>query len=153
MGLQGEVLGNEPEGDVKVDLGGGDSAIADGFSASGDDSPPLPADGDLSGDTAALEEGVESGTVQVTGYHDNETTAVAKPGEKRMYARVSQGVLAAEIYLQRDGSIRIVDHISGGEVVLGGGEVTAKADGPSVSLSTHLTPSPFGPLGPPTPGT
>lgn len=147
MGFQGEVLGNEPEGDVKVDLGGGDSAIADGFAPSGDDSPPLPGDAGLSGDTAALEEGVESGTVQAVGYHDNETTAVAKPGEKRIYSRASQGVLAVEIYLQKDGSILIRDHLGGGDVVIGAGEVTAKANTPvSVTLSGHQTSSPFGPL-------
>lgn len=33
------------------------------------------------------------------------------------------------------------------------GEVTAKFGGASVGLTTHLTPSPMGPLGPPTPGT
>lgn len=101
MGFQGEVLGNEPEGDVKVDMGGGDSAIADGFAPSGDDSPPLP------GDTAALEEGVESGTVQATGYHDNDNSPVADPGAKRLTARNSDGVQVAEVWIKGDGSITI----------------------------------------------
>ena len=146
MGFQADVLDTEEEGDVKIDVGGGDSAVADGFAPSGDDAPPLP------GDTAAGVEGVESGTRQITGYHDNETTAIAKPGEKRIYARSVPGVLAVEIYLQKDGSLLIKDHLGGGEVTIAAGEVEATGEvtavaGPTQNtLTGHMTASPFGPL-------
>lgn len=145
-GLVGEVIDVEGDDNIKVDLGGDDTAIADTFQPSGEDSPPLP------GDTVAMVPGPSTGTVQTTGY-DDDTEREAEPGEKRTYSRSAPGVLAASIYLQKDGSILIRDHVGGGDVVLGGGEVTAKADTASVGLSSHLTPSPFGPLGPPTPGT
>lgn len=101
MGWQAEVLDNEPEGDVKIDTGGGDTGIADGFAPSGDDSPPLP------GDTAAGVDGVESGTRQITGFHDNENSPVADPGAKRLTARNAAGVQVAEIWIKGDGSITI----------------------------------------------
>ena len=115
MGWQAEVLDIEPEGDVKIDTGGGDSAVADGFGPSGDDSPPLP------GDTAAGVEGVESGTRQITGYDDPNNSPVAEKGARRLTARNSDGVQVAEIWIKGDGSITIKGVGPGsGEVNLAG---------------------------------
>ena len=104
MGFVGSVVDIEEEGDVKVDLGGGDDIIADNFGPPGDDSPPLP------GDTVALAEGTESGTLQTTGYDDPNNSPVAAPGEKRFYARDSNGVIVGVISLKGDGTFELGDH-------------------------------------------
>lgn len=162
-----EVKDIEANGDVKGDLGGDDSFVAEHFADSGEDSPPLP------GDFMALDEGTGSGTKQVTGYHDPvDGNREAQPGEKRTYSRNTGGVKVAEVYLKGDGTVVIksllaptggtfeIDPATGaitinGKAVIDAlGEVTAKSDvAGGVSLSGHMTPSPFGPLGPPIPGT
>lgn len=122
--------------------------------------PPLP------GDSAAHVDGSETGTIQITGYHDPENPSTAKPGERRTYARAPDGTIVAEIFAKQNGDIKITSLLAGGIIDLNGlkidqsgnlttpGEVTAKtATSGGVGLSTHLTPSPMGPLGPPTPGT
>lgn len=101
MGQVAEVVDVEDDGNIKVDLGGGDTAIADYFQAAGEDSPPLPAD------TVALVDGPETGTVQVTGFAD-ETERVAEPGEKRTYARDSSGTVVGVLYLKGDGTYEVL---------------------------------------------
>lgn len=161
-----EVSAVEADGNVKCDLGGDDALIADHFADGGDDCPPL------AGDFVALDDGPGTGTKQATGYHDpsDVTARQAAPGEKRIYSRAGPGVLAATLWLKADGTIVIQSELApaggtfeigvDGVVTINGdaqidatGEVIAKVSGGGVKLSTHLTPSPFGPLGPPTPGT
>lgn len=101
MGRIADVLSVEADGNVKCDKGGGDSTIVDHFADSGGDSPPLP------GDSAALVDGPRTGTEQSTGYYDPKNEGQAEPGEKRLYARDSDGVLVAEIWLKADGTITI----------------------------------------------
>lgn len=158
------VLGVEDDGNVKVDVGGGDDLIADSFADGGDDSPPL------AGDVAALNDGPETGTQQTTGF-DDDLAGVAAPGEKRVYGRTPEGLLAAEIWLKGDGTVVVRSALAaaGGvlEIAPSGvvtvndlvtisvaGEVTAK-DQPSTSvgLTTHSHPTGVGPTGKPIPGT
>ena len=167
MALVAEVKDVEVDGNVKGDLGGDDSFVAEHFADSGEDSPPLP------GDSMAVEDGPGEGTMQVTGYHDPVgANREAVPGEKRTYSRSAAGVKVAEVYLKGDGTITIRSLLAPaggtfemdpatGEITLNGkatvdalGEVTAKTDvAGGVSLTGHMTPSPMGPLGPPVPGT
>jgi hypothetical protein len=164
MGRVATVIGVESDGDVKCDTGGDDSFVADHFQDSGVDAPPM------AGDSVATVDGPETGTQQVTGYNDPNNESTVQPGERRTYARDADGELIAEVYLQRDGTVLIRNIAGGSKIELKAdgsavindkatiafdGEVTAKSDSASTSvgLTTHLTPSPMGPLGPPTPGT
>lgn len=158
-----------PGVDVRVDLGGGHIVTAEHFGDLGDDSLPLP------GDVAIIVPGDGTGTWQIVGYGDPATLTKAGAGEKRVYSRSAPGVAAAHVWAKADGTIVIEGLLSGGKIemdLLGvidlngvkidksgnlsaPGEVTAMAATPAtaVNLSTHQTPSPMGPLGPPLPGT
>ncbi len=155
----GEVLSSEAttEGlsnvrEVKVDLGGGDIRTTQLFSASGDDSPPLPLDQGVLTTTPG------AGRYAVVGFVDPLNAPEASPGERRLYSRSIIGVVMAWIHLKSDGSIDI--NAPGGVTINGvsidalgslsaPGEVTAMSDLAPVNLSTHQTPGPFGPQGPP----
>ena len=148
--------------EAKVDRGGGDAITAYHFSAPGDDSFPLPTDVVfLAGDDG-------SGTAHILGYQDPETTPVAEAGEKRIYARSGPGTVACEIWWKADGSVVISN--DAGSVTLGpGGTLRAENSLASMELTTtgvtvttvlgpvgattHQHPTPFGPSGPPLPGT
>lgn len=172
MGRVAAVITVEADGNVRCDLGGGDTVTADGFADAGSDCPPLP------GDTVALEEGVGVGGYQVSGYHD-ETAKKAEGGEKRHYARDTDGSPVAEIHIKGDGTVEVTSLVAGGAKVtvkpdgtvdvegdvtvtgsigVGGdaeadGEVKAKAGGAQfVTLTGLKVPTPFGPQGPPIPG-
>lgn len=69
------------------------------FSAPGDDSAPLPTDYDFIVDIEG------SGRAGVLGYIDAFLAGITSPGEKRIYARDSAGVLKGSIYLKRNGDI------------------------------------------------
>ncbi|NRA02910.1 MAG: phage baseplate assembly protein [Myxococcales bacterium] len=81
------------------------------------------------------------------------------PGETAIWTAGPSPLGGLKILCKADGSIEVtpggitpVMKIAGDLEVTG--EVTAKAGvGTGVGLSTHITPSPMGPLGPPTPGT
>ncbi len=165
MGRIAHVVAVEENGDVRCDLNEGDPLTADHFGDGGDDSPPL------AGDFVALTEGSGTGNEQATGYHDPVNASQAAPGEKRIYGRSPAGVLAATVWLKGDGTILIrselaptggtfeIDPVTGA-ITLNGkatvnalGEVTAKTDVAGGVKLSHMTPSPFGPLGPPVPGT
>lgn len=157
MGRLGEVLDFERAEDgpeTKVDCGGGEIITAAHFDSAGVDAPPLP------GDTAALEDSTGTGAQQVSGYQDTQNEGAASPGEVRFYARNSAGAIMAELWLKGDGTIEFSNlagagklnpdgsaEINGAKVTLTGDVITASG----VSLQNHLTPSPFGPIGPPTP--
>ena len=83
--------------DIIADPGGAFYLTAKHFSPAGDDAPPL------RDDTAILVSNQRSGGVSAVGYIDD-TGPVAEPGEKRVYARNSEGLVVSEIYLKGDGS-------------------------------------------------
>lgn len=109
--------GPEVEGKLGGEIEGGESdgATLDHFAPAGDDSPPLPDDFAI-----AIELDGESDTYVSGGYAD-ETDKVAKPGEKRIYARDPDGAVVSEIYLPGDGSIAITQ--------TGGASITVATDG------------------------
>lgn len=87
--------------DVKVDPGGGSNITAENFTASGDDSHPLP------GDYVALNTREGAGREDVIGYSDPLNEPKALPGDKRIYARDEDGVLIVEIWLKNTGEALI----------------------------------------------
>jgi hypothetical protein len=162
--------------DVKIETAGADNVDeAEHFANCGDDAPPLP------GDFAAISDAPGKGSLRVGGYADAKNLGKALGGEKRIYARSSDGTLVAEIWLKGDGSIHVEAIQSGSDVTIstlqsGGkinlngvqidtsgnvtvpgkvnatGEVTTSAAGAPVKLSTHIHPTGTGPSGPPQPG-
>jgi hypothetical protein len=141
-----------PETDL--DLGGSDKGTADHFGGGGEDSPPLKGDWvtavQLDGSTESL---------AAVAYSDD-TERVAAAGEKRTYARNSDGSVVAEVHMKGDGSVTIartagssVEVASNGAITIDAGAGTISIDaagaisisGASVSLQTgtslgvHLT--------------
>lgn len=102
-----------------VDPGGGFNRSADHFSAPGDDSYPLP------GDFPALVETPRTGGVAAVGYLDPKSDQKAEPGEKRIYARDSDGVAVVELWLKADHSAVLSNAL---------GLIELKADG-SVNIN------------------
>lgn len=152
--------------DVEVDPGGGTNVTGLHASAPGDDAYPLPED------TAIIVPSGGSGRVAVVGYVDTKNEPKAAKGDRRIYSRDGDGVAVAEVWLKADGSIVVtneqggsIEMAAGGDVTINGvvidtngnvrapGEVTAKANAASVSLSTHTHPDAMGGTGAPTPGT
>lgn len=105
MGRVAEVLATERDADgalvVKVDPGGGAVTEIAHFAPPGVDAVPLP------GDFAALEDSSGAGAEQTYGYHDPENAGTAEPGEHRAYSRSVDGVVVAELWLKRDGSVEL----------------------------------------------
>ncbi len=118
-GLEGDVGVYRAAGDdgpeTEVDLGGGDVATADHYGAAGEDSPPLPEDTAL---LVPLEGDAES--MGAAAYTDD-TERKALKGEKRIYARDSDGTVVSEVHLKGDTSIEITQ--------VGGSTVVIAADG------------------------
>lgn len=151
--------------DVKCDPGGEDIAHASHFAPAGDDALALP------GDSVALEESTGAGLEQISGYLDTKNEGIAKPGEKRIYARDADGKVVCEIHLKNVGSVTLKNESGSfelgddGKVMINGvefdtdgnikapGDVTALATSQAVKLSSHLHPTAMGPTSPPTPGT
>lgn len=103
MGLIGTILDllrtdedGAPVDDVTVDHGGGANVTARHFGAPGDDSPPLP------GDLAFTVDGPGSGGEVAIGYLDQSAKA-AEAGEKRIYARDSDGNPVMVVWLKQTG--------------------------------------------------
>jgi hypothetical protein len=150
--------------EVKVDRGGGDAVTGYHFACPGDDSRPL------AGDDAYLADDEGAGNRQVVGYRDQQSTPKAGAGEKRIYSRSAAGVMAAEIWLKADGTI-VVTNAGGTTLQLepdgaasvsnalgsidldAAGNVTATTPLGTFGAATHTHTSPFGPTGPPMPGT
>lgn len=149
--------------EAKVDRGGGDAVTGYHFAPPGDDSQPLP------GDLAFLGRDEGAGNAQLLGYQDPKNAGVAGPGEKRIYARSSAGAPVCEVWLKADGSVLVSNEACSVELGADGAVALANATG-SVSLDasgnvtattplgtfgagTHTHTSPFGPTGPPIPGT
>lgn len=131
------VMGGEAEGSE------GDPVGMDHFGPSGDDSPPLP--GDFVAAVPLDEDDEESAAVA----YADETARVAKGGEKRIYARNSEGVVVSSAFLKGDGSVTItndkatVDLTPTGAIKLSNSAASVeiavdgsiKLDGPTVSLA------------------
>lgn len=88
-----------------LDMGGDINNNIDGehFTDPGNDSQPLPIDYAMLHPTT--EDNGNSGVV--IGYQDVTTDKLAKPGEKRIYARDENGVVVAEVYLKNSGELLI----------------------------------------------
>lgn len=86
---------------VKASVRFGQNVLADIYAASGDDSPPLPddmlylADNDATGGRSCL------------GVVDQVNAPEAEPGEKRLYARDSNGAPVVIIWLKADGTLEL----------------------------------------------
>ena len=116
--------------------------------------------------------------IAVGGTHRDGRPTDLKSGETKMYG--TGGGAGSFVHIKEDGTIEVTaagdtvtingnlvvsgdvevggaadvsGDVDAGGAISAGAEVTAKAMSTPVNLSTHLTPSPLGPLGPPTPGT
>jgi hypothetical protein len=132
--------------EVKVDRGGGDAITAYHFAPAGDDSPPLPSD------VAYLGDDQGTGNAQALGYQDPDSLPVAGVGEKRIYSRSAPGVVACEVWLKANGTLVLKNLLGSIELDLAG-NVTVTTPLGTFGAATHVHPSPFGPTGPPIPGT
>ncbi len=101
---------------IVADPGGGSNITANHFSPPGDDSQPLP------DDYCVVSKSAKTGGGTVAGYYDAENLPKAGPGEKRIYARDSTGVLIVEVWLKSDGEAVILN--GNGSITLSpGGDV------------------------------
>jgi hypothetical protein len=152
-----------PEG--KFERGGDDPVTAFHFAPPGTDAHPLP------GDVGYLGDDLGAGNAQALGYQDPKNAGVAGPGEHRTYARAADGSIVGELWLKADGSILARSVLAGSSAELGAdgsislanaagglaidaaGNVTATTPVGTFGAGTHTHASPFGPTGPPIPGT
>lgn len=158
------VVGGAEAPELAVDLDGGEALTALHFSPPGVDAAPLP------DDEASLQPGSGTGALDAVGYQDPSTPGKARPGEVRLYARSGPGAVAVELWLEADGTLT-ARNASGAELALGPdgavragnalGELAVDAAGVVTwstplgqnGAATHTHPTPFGPSGPPIPGT
>lgn len=154
-----------PTPELKCDAGDGDPSTVGHFTPPGTDAQPL------AGDVAYLGDDVGRGNEQATGYQDPKNPGVAGPGEHRIYSRAADGSIVAEIWAKADGSILVrsvlagstaelgadgsidLSNAAGGLAVDAAGNVTATTPLGTFGAGTHGHNSPFGPIGPPIPGT
>ena len=157
------VIAGEQTPEVRFDRDGDDTGSAHHFGAPGDDAPPLPGDIVYVGDDAGR------GVVEALGYQDPIVAGTAEDGERRIYSRAAPGVVIAEVWLKRDGSI--IAKTPAGELALGAdgsarignavgelavdaaGNVTWKTALGTNGAATHMHATPFGPTSAPLPGT
>jgi hypothetical protein len=149
--------------EVRVDRGGDDAVTGGHFSAPGDDSQPLP------GDVAYMGDDDGAGNAQALGYQDPKTAPKAALGEKRIYARSGAGTACCEVWLKADGSVLVRNDAGSLELAPDGaatlandqgsieldaaGKVTVITPLGSFGADSHTHTTPFGPSGPPMPGT
>ena len=110
--------------DVKVDPGAGANITAEHFAAPGDDSHPLP------GDYVALNTDSGTGRESAIGYLDPLNEPKAASGEKRIYARNSDGEVVVEVWLKNTGEATIVNE---------NGSVTLQPDGGTITTTPEST--------------
>ena len=109
---------NDKVSEVTVDPGGGDNISPDNYAPAGDDSRPLPED-------LAVVVPIEgTGVGAVVGYLDPKNDQKSGAGEVRRYARDSNGVSVAEIWLKNDGSV-VISNDNGSVELKTNGEIDA----------------------------
>lgn len=89
--------------DVKLDPGDGDVLTALHAGPPGEDSFPLEAD------QVVAVPAVGAGNYVCLGYLDLTNEPLAGPGEKRFYARDSDGSITAVVWIKADGSVHLAD--------------------------------------------
>jgi hypothetical protein len=154
-----------PTPEVKCDPGDGDTSTGFHFAPPGTDAQPLP------GDVAYLGDDQGAGNEQAIGYQDPKNAGVAGAGEHRIYSRAADGSIVAEVWVKADGSILVRSVLAGSAAELGpdgaielsnaqgklaidaAGNVVATTPLGTFGAGTHGHNSPFGPIGPPIPGT
>lgn len=168
----------EGDGNVRVNLGGDDLVTAEGFAGAGDDAPPLPGDSvalaegvgsgghqvagydDTTAKTAAGGErrmyardpnGAVVAEVHARGDGSIEITSLISGGAQVTVKPDGTVVISGATEITGDLDVDGTTRITGDADV--DGEVKAKASGGQfVTLTGLMIPSPFGPLGPPIPG-
>lgn len=123
------IRGGAKVSDTKVDTGGGAIQTADHFSAPGDDAFPLATD------YAAIQDVAGTGRGAAVGYADPINAPKALVGEKRIYARDSNGVLIVDIWLKADGSIKAANANGNFELRADG---TFESNGVTISASGDM---------------
>lgn len=154
-----------PTPEAKFDRGGDDTVTGGHFAPPGTDAHPLP------GDVGYLGDDLGAGNAQAIGYQDPKNPGVAGPGEHRIYSRAADGSIVAEVWCKGDGSILVHSVLAGSSAELGAdgaitlsnaqggvaidaaGNVVATTPLGTFGAGTHTHTSPFGPTGPPLPGT
>jgi hypothetical protein len=152
-----------PTPEVKFDPGDADTSTGGHFAPPGTDAPPLP------GDVGYLGDDVGRGNAQALGYQDTKNPGIASGGEHRLYSRAADGSVMAEVWLKGDGSITLtapqasavlgpdgaieLSNAHGGLSIDAAGNVVATTPLGTFGAGTHGHNSPFGPIGPPIPGT
>lgn len=134
---------------ANLELWGTETGTADNFTAPGDDSQPLP------GEPVIIIPMGDRGARAILATVDPQNEPKAAPGEKRIYARKTDGTLAVDVWLKRTGEIVIANSVgqfkmsSSGTVTINGltidasgnlnttGTVSAGAVGAKVGLTTH----------------
>jgi len=134
MGLIGRILSfvrTQRHGaqisDVKTDPGGGPNVTAEHFAPAGDDAHPLP------GDYVYGAPSPQRGRYAAVGYVDPANQSKAQPGEKRTYARDSNGQQVSEIWQQNDGTV-LTQNDEGSTTLAPDGSFQAENDNGSVTL-------------------
>lgn len=130
------VRGTANTSDVKVDRGGGDIRTPQHFGAPGDDAVPLP------GDYVAAVAQTGSGRDSVVGYIDPKNEQKSEPGDRRIYARNSDGDSVVECWLKNDGTAILSNDAGSIELLANGNinlnSVIIKPDG-AVIIPDSLT--------------
>jgi len=104
--------------DVIVDGGGGENITAEHYADAGDDSYPLKTDYAITVNTK------RKGGESIVGYADVINIPKAQSGDKRIYARDSNGDAIVDVWLKADGSANIAND---------NGSITLQPDG-SISV-------------------
>lgn len=125
-----------PYSEGVINPGAGKNATGSHFGPPGDDGQPLP------GDYVIAVETHGSGRVVLVGYSDPKNEAKAEPGERRIYARNSDGDPVVDLFLKADGSATLANEKGRYELRADGstkisndaGNIELKADG-SVSIN------------------
>lgn len=110
--------------DAATDPGGGPNVTAEHFAAPGDDSHPLP------DDFVLLVPLRQSGRTAAAGYLDPKNSQAAAPGERRLYARDSDGNVVATVWVKNTGEATLFND---------NGSVTLRPDGGTITESPGAT--------------
>ena len=136
MGRVGRLLsffkvtkGNAKTYDAKVNLAANINTTVDHFSSPGDDSQPLP------DDYCALVVQTGEGRMSGVGYIDPNNLQKSNAGDKRIYARHSNGDEIIELWLKNDGSA-ILSNGTGSIQLLANG--TVNINGVTIDTSGNI---------------